>query len=142
LTYHSLQPSETAPPPPSPGQPTVPVQGPPPGPAGQPPPGGGGGSMMLTMLIVLLPFILFMLFTSKSQQKKQKELESKLKKGDRVVTQSGLVGKLVEMDQSRHIRIEIAPGVKVQMLKSAITGLDVEDAGSAKTKDDSSSDKK
>jgi preprotein translocase subunit YajC len=84
------------------------------------------------MLVAFLPVILFMFFTSKSQQKKQKELESKLKRGDRVVTQSGLVGKLVEMDQSRHVRIEIAPGVKVQMLRSAITGLDVEDPASGK----------
>jgi preprotein translocase subunit YajC len=91
------------------------------------------------MLVAFLPVILFMFFTSKSQQKKQKELESKLKRGDRVVTNSGLVGKLVEMDQSRHVRLEIAPGVKVQMLKSAIAGLDVEDTGSAKTKDDSAS---
>jgi preprotein translocase subunit YajC len=94
---------------------------------------------MLLMLVAFLPVILFMFFTSRSQTKKQKDLESKLKKGDRVLTTSGLVGKLVEMDQSRHVKIEIAPGVKVQMLKSAITGLDVEDSASAKTKDDSSS---
>ncbi len=138
MTYHALQPSETAPPPPGVVQPTVPVQGPPPrGPSGQPPASGWG--MTGVMLVMFLPIILFLFFTNKSQQKKQKEMESKLKKGDRVVTQSGLVGKLVEMDQSRHVRIEIAPGVKVQMLKSAITGLDVEDAGSTKSKDDAAS---
>lgn len=138
LTYHYLQPSETAPPPPGVGQPTVPSQGPPPTQGGPPPPGGSSSGLLL-MLVAFLPVILFMLFTGKSQQKKQKELESKLKKGDRVLTQSGLVGKLVEMDATRHVKIEIAPGVKVQMLKSAITGLDVEDPTSAKTKDDSAS---
>jgi preprotein translocase subunit YajC len=91
------------------------------------------------MLVAFLPVVLFMYFTSRSQQKKQKELESKLKKGDRVVTTSGLVGKLVEIDASRHVKLEIAPGVKVQMLRTAITGLDVEDPASAKTNDDTAS---
>jgi preprotein translocase subunit YajC len=118
----------------------VPAQGPPP-PQGAPPPPGGGGSGLLLMLIAFLPVILFMFFTSRSQQKKQKDLENKLKKGDRVLTNSGIVGKLIEMDAGRHVKIEIAPGVKVQMLKSAIAGLDVED--SASTKDSASSgDKK
>ena len=68
---------------------------------------------MMLMLMAFLPVILFMFFSSRSQQKKQKELESKLKKGDRVVTQSGLVGKLVETVDGRHVKLEIAPGVKV-----------------------------
>jgi len=87
---------------------------------------------MLMMLLVMLPVIFFMLFTNRSQTKKQKEMESKLKKGDRVVTQSGLVGKLVDPIEGRHARIEIAPGVKVQVLRSSIAGLDVEDAPKAK----------
>jgi preprotein translocase subunit YajC len=140
LSTYSLQPSQTAPPPPGMGQPTVPVQGPPP--ANGPAPPGAGGSSMLLMLVVFLPFILFMYFTSRSQQKKQKDLESKLKKGDRVVTQSGLVGKLVETEQGRHVRLEIAPGVKVQMLKSAIAGLDVEDSSSNKNESVPPADKR
>ena len=55
-------------------------------------------------------------------------MESKLKKGDRVVTQSGLVGKLVETVEGRHAKIEIAPGVKVTILRSSIAGLDAEEA--------------
>lgn len=93
------------------------------------------------MLVAFLPLIVMLLWTSRSQQKKQKELEAKLKKGDRVVTQSGLVGRLVEFGDARHVRIEIAPGVKVQMLRSAIAGIDADDT--AKGKDDSAAgDKK
>jgi preprotein translocase subunit YajC len=87
---------------------------------------------MLPMLVILLPFILFIFFSNRSQQKKQKDMESKLKKGDRVLTQSGLVGKLVDSLEGRYARIEIAPGVKVQVLRSSIAGLDVEDTAKAK----------
>jgi preprotein translocase subunit YajC len=87
---------------------------------------------MVLMLMMVLPLILFMFFSNRSQRKKQTDMESKLKKGDRVVTQSGLVGKLVDPIEGRHARIEIAPGVKVQVLRTSIAGLDVEDAPKAK----------
>jgi preprotein translocase subunit YajC len=126
----ALQPQSNAPPPPTGGM-TVPAPGPAPAPSAAPP--GGGGSMLM-MLVFLVPFILFMFFTNRSQTKKQKDMESKLKKGDRIVTQSGLVGKLIDPLEGRHARIEIAPGVKVQILRTSIAGLDVDEA--AKTKDE------
>lgn len=98
--------------------PTAPIEGAPQG--GQP---GGMGSMLF-MLVAFLPVILLMWFTSRSQQKKQKALEAKLKKGDRVLTQSGLVGKIAELGDARYVKIEVAPGVRVQMLKTAIAGIE------------------
>ena len=135
MNFHSYQPSQTAPPPPGAG-PTVPSQAPPPSAPQQP--AAPSGSLIL-MLMAFLPIILFMFFSSRSQQKKQKDLESKLKKGDRVVTQSGLVGKLVEPSEGRYARLEIAPGVRVQILRSSISGLDAADTAPAKARDDSAS---
>jgi preprotein translocase subunit YajC len=119
---------------PAPGQP---VQGPPPG-ADGPPPGGPMGGGMTTLLIMLLP-ILLIFMTMRGQTKKQKQLEQSLKTGDTVVTQSGLIGKILEMNE-RTMKIEIAPGVNVRILKSAIQGLDagdvkVEPKDAAKDKD-------
>ena len=87
---------------------------------------------MLLMLMAFLPVILFMFFSSRSQQKKQKAMESKLKKGDRIVTTSGLVGKLVDPIEGRHAKVEIAPGVKVTILRTAIAGHDTEETAKAK----------
>lgn len=115
---------------------TAPAQ-PAPGPApaeGAPPPGGlfGGTS---TILLFLLPLLLIFLMT-RSQTKKQKQLESSLKTGDRVVTNAGLIGRITEMNE-RTIKLEIAPGVNVQMIKSAIQGLDTGDTKPAETKPES-----
>ncbi|NUQ79255.1 MAG: preprotein translocase subunit YajC [Polyangiaceae bacterium] len=71
---------------------------------------------------------------TRNQTKKQKQLESNLKVGDRVLSQSGLIGKIVDMGE-RTVKMEIAPGVNVQMLKSSIQGLadaDQKPAGDAK----------
>lgn len=75
------------------------------------------------MLLMFVPIILFMFWQSRSQQKKQEALISSLKKGDRIVTQSGLVGKLLEVD-TRYAKVELAPGVKVQVLRTSLVGRD------------------
>ncbi len=96
----------------------------------QPGPFGGGA---FTFLILALPLLLIFMMT-RSQNKKQKQLESSLKTGDRVVTQAGLIGKITEIgERSSRVRLEIAPGVTVQILKSSIQGVDPgETAGDAK----------
>ena len=79
------------------------------------------------MMLMFVPLILVMLWQSRSQAKKQEQLLSSLKKGDRVVTQSGLVGRLAEVD-NRYAKVEIAPGVKVTLLRTSLVGRDTEDS--------------
>jgi preprotein translocase subunit YajC len=83
--------------------------------------GGLGG--MLPMLIMVVPLILLMVFTSRSNSKKQKKMLDSLQKGDRVITQGGLVGKLLEVGD-RYAKVELAPGMKVEFLKSGLLGKD------------------
>ena len=83
--------------------------------------GGLGG--MLPMLIMVVPLVLLMVFTSRSQSKKQKKVLESLQKGDRVITQGGMVGKLVEIGD-RYAKVELAPGMKVEFLKSGLLGKD------------------
>jgi preprotein translocase subunit YajC len=78
---------------------------------------------MLPMLIMVVPLVLLMLFTSRSNSKKQKKILESLQKGDRVIMQGGLVGKLVEIGD-RLAKVELAPGMKVEVLKSGLLGKD------------------
>lgn len=87
----------------------------------------------MTFLLMLLP-ILLIFMTMRGQTKKQKQIESSLKTGDKVITQSGLIGKIIEMNE-RTVRLEIAPGVNVQMLKSAVQGPDGGDPKPGDSKD-------
>lgn len=77
----------------------------------------------MPMLIMVVPLILLMVFTSRSASKKQGKLLATLQKGDKVVTQGGFVGKLVELGD-RYAKVELAPGVKVDILKSGLLGKD------------------
>lgn len=77
----------------------------------------------LLPLLLVVPLFLFLMWSSRSQQKKQEKALLELKKGDRVLTQSGLVGKLLETGD-RYAKLELAPGVKVEVLKSSLLGRD------------------
>jgi preprotein translocase subunit YajC len=93
----------------------------PPSPSG----GGGGGQSgsplagfmpILMMLVIFVPFFLLM----SRRQKKEAQARSSLKKGDRVMTNAGLIGELVETDE-RVARVKIAPGVTVQIVANTVS---------------------
>ncbi len=85
------------------------------------------------MLMLFLPLFFLLFWMPRSQQKKQAAALAKLQKGDRVVTQSGMIGKLVEVGE-RTFKLEIAPGVKIDVLKSSVAGKDGADAPPAEKK--------
>ncbi len=91
------------------------------------PTGPGGLDSSLFMLLMFVPLIIMMLWSSRSQQKRQQKALAELKKGDMVLTQSGIRGKLVELGD-RFAKVEIAPGTKIEVLKTAVLGRDTAEA--------------
>jgi preprotein translocase subunit YajC len=81
----------------------------------------GFGSMMLPMIALLAVFYLFMILPQNRKRKKEKKFISELKKGSRVVTTSGIHGKLVELnDKDNTVTIETGAG-KIKFEKAAIS---------------------
>lgn len=81
-----------------------------------------GTNGIMSFLPFILIIIVFYFFMIRPQMKRQKELRKyreELKKGDKVITTSGILGKVAEIKEE-YIAVEIAEGVKVKMDKSAI----------------------
>ena len=59
------------------------------------------------------------------QQKKHSRMLNELKKGDKVVTRGGIVGKIVEIQGSKNEKLILNTGdnTKLNILKSYITSL-------------------
>ncbi len=94
-----------------------------PDPGGAPPPPADPGIFGYLPLLLVAVMIPLLLFSQRSQSKKQAAVISALAKGDRVLLQGGLVGKLVEVGD-RYAKVEISSGVKVDVLKTALLGKD------------------
>ena len=80
----------------------------------------GGGMSMIIMMVVLFGLMYFMMI--RPQMKRQKEhraLIAALAKGDEVVTNGGLAGRVEEVGDT-FVTVEIAPNVKVKLQKGAV----------------------
>ncbi len=75
---------------------------------------------------LILIFMIMYFLLIRPQQKKMKEhqaMVSGLRKGDRVVTQGGLIGKVVRVKEDNEIEVEIADGVKVRVVQNTISAV-------------------
>jgi preprotein translocase subunit YajC len=91
------------------------------------PPGAQGGqsSALMGFIPMILIFVVFYLLLIRPQQKKAKEhkaLLENIKKGDTIVTQGGLYGKVVNV-QDQILTVEIAPKIHVRVSRSHVAGL-------------------
>ena len=90
--------------------------------AGQPQ--QGGGNPLVAFLPLILIFIIFYFLLIRPQQKRAKEHQKfldNLKRGDRVFTNGGLVGRITSVEDNL-VTLEVAPNVQVKVVKSYIAG--------------------
>lgn len=88
---------------------------------GSPQQGGDGG--MISLLFMAAIFVVFYLFIIRPQSKRQKEIQQKIssiKKGDKVVTNGGIIG-IVSSIEDDSLLVEIDNNVKVRFLKNSVT---------------------
>ena len=81
----------------------------------------GGAIAQFLPLILIFAIMYFLLI--RPQQKKVKEHQAMveaLRRGDKVVTQGGIIGEVVKVKEGGEIEVEIAEGVKVRVIKSTI----------------------
>ena len=85
---------------------------------------GGATGMIMQLAPLLLIFVVFYFLLIRPQQKKMKEhrsMLSQIKRGDKVVTAGGIVATIGKVTEgSDEIEAEIAPGVKVMLVRGTI----------------------
>ncbi len=88
---------------------------------------GGAGAMVMQLLPLILIFAVFYFLLIRPQQKKMKEhrtMLSALKRNDKVVTAGGIVGTVTKVrDDSDEVEVEIAPNVRVTVVRGTISSV-------------------
>ena len=83
----------------------------------------GAGSLMnmLPFLAIIVVFYFFMIRPQMNRQKKEKAFQTEIKKGSKVVTSSGIHGKIAEVNAAENtITLETGAG-KIKFERSAIS---------------------
>ena len=94
-----------------------------------PPAEGGSGAALIQFLPIILIFLVFWFMIIKPQKKQQdqrKAMLESIKRGDRIVTAGGLFATVRDVKADRVVAT-IAENVKVEISKSAISGVVVEE---------------
>ena|SRR5690242_15976669 len=81
--------------------------------------GAGLGNLLIFALPVLL--IVFMFMTQRRRQREAKAVQGSLNVGDEVTTTSGLLGRIVSLDE-RIATLEVSPGVRIRFDRRALAG--------------------
>jgi len=82
---------------------------------------GAGGFLPFALLLAFGVMMVSMLLTNRKEQKKRTEMLSAIRKGDKVQTQSGIVGVITELGQD-DVVLRVEEG-KIRVVRSAISGV-------------------
>jgi preprotein translocase subunit YajC len=85
-------------------------------------PAASASGGLMSMLPLLLMFVVLYFVMIRPQMKRQKEVKAMLEalsKGDEVVTQGGVIGKISKLGDT-YAHIEVANGVELQVQRVAI----------------------
>jgi preprotein translocase subunit YajC len=83
----------------------------------------GGASGITSFIPLILIFAIMYFLMIRPQQKKAKQhraMVEALRKGDRIVTAGGLMGKVIKVGADNEVEVEIATGVKVKVVQQTI----------------------
>ncbi len=91
---------------------------------------------LVPLVLMLVAFYFLLIRPAQKREAKRKQLVSLAKRGDKVVTAGGIIGRIHKPVSDREISLEIAEGVRIRVLKSSIleildknSTLGAEDAG-------------
>ena len=86
---------------------------------GDTPAPGGLGDFLLPMILIVGIFYVVLFLPERKKQKKRKEMLATMKKGDKVMTSSGLYASVAQV-QDDVIVLQVADGVRLRFSRSAI----------------------
>jgi preprotein translocase subunit YajC len=85
---------------------------------------GGDGGMLMSLLPFILIFVIMYFLILRPQQKRVKthqEMVKNVRRGDTVVTNGGLIGKVTKVVDDDQIEVEVAEGVRIRQMRQMVS---------------------
>ncbi len=83
------------------------------------PPAGGGISFFVIIIVMFVLMYFMMIRPQQKRQKQHKAMVAALAKGDEVISNGGVAGRIDALGES-FVTVEIADGVKIKLQRTAI----------------------
>lgn len=86
---------------------------------------GGGLVAFLPLVAIMFIFYFLLILPAQRKQKKTAQMLSGLKAGDKVITNGGIYGTIVGLEDDA-VQLRVADQVRIKVARSAISGLQPE----------------
>lgn len=84
-----------------------------------PAPAGGGASFFIVIIVMFVLMYFMMIRPQQKRQKQHRAMVEALGKGDEVITNGGIAGRIDALGDS-FVTVEIADGVKIKLQRASI----------------------
>ncbi|GAC1333193.1 MAG: preprotein translocase subunit YajC [Beijerinckiaceae bacterium] len=85
-------------------------------------PGGSDLIMQMAPFGIILVIMYFLILRPQQKRaKQQQDLVKNVRRGDTIITTGGLIGKVTKAVDDAEVEVEIAPNVKVRLLRQMIS---------------------
>jgi preprotein translocase subunit YajC len=85
-------------------------------------PTGGGLAGFLPLILIFVVFYFMLIRPQMKRAKEHRKMVSELSKGDEVVTNGGLLGKITDIKES-FVTVRIADGVEIKLQRHAVANV-------------------
>jgi len=76
--------------------------------------------MLLPLAMIMVVFYFLLIRPQQKKAKEHQDLLKKISRGDTVVTQGGLIGKVTKVVDDNELQVEVGDNVKVRVLRSGV----------------------
>jgi preprotein translocase subunit YajC len=83
----------------------------------------GSAGQFLPLVLIFAVFYFLLIRPQQQKQKETKAMLAALKRGDRVLTGGGILGVVQRTKDNNEVEVEIAPNVRVTVLRDTITSV-------------------
>jgi len=94
---------------------------------------GGGLVQLLPFVLIFGIFYFLLILPQQRQRRKVQDMLANLKTGDRVITNGGIYGTIVDFRDSNVVQLQVASQVKIEVARSAIASLQLTEGEAAKS---------
>jgi preprotein translocase subunit YajC len=85
--------------------------------------GGGGFEALLPLVLIFVVFYFLLIRPQQKKAKQHREMLAAIRRGDKIVTNGGILGTVTKVVDDNELMVEIAEGIRVRVQRGMVAGV-------------------
>ena len=85
--------------------------------------GGGGFEAFLPLILIFVVFYFLLIRPQQKKAKQHREMLAAIRRGDKIVTNGGIIGSVTKVIDENELMVEIADGIRVRVQRGMVASV-------------------